>query len=256
MTLRRKLVLVGLTAVMAISAVSVALAQGRGGPKSPRDPIPARVQDGPRLGVTLQAGSLTVTEVLEGSPAAAAGLQVGDTIVAVNGSGVSSAPAVVRALAQASRANNGAETPVTVTVIRDGSSVDLTATLPAFDFSTRFPRMAGIMGMLLQPKAAGDGYNLVIPFTLSEGAALTDDAAAALSALGWTVEPVEGEDGVYQLLIPAETVRSGLAAGMDFDFNFDAMPGLNGLRGLRGLRGQQVTPPTPEAPAAEATPQA
>ncbi len=72
------------------------------------------------LGVPTGA-SRTVDEVTVGSPAAAMGIQAGDEIVAVNGTKGESAD-----LAEAIRDSGGE--PVTVTVTRDGSQVDLEGT--------------------------------------------------------------------------------------------------------------------------------
>ena len=86
------------------------------------------------LGVSLADGTGTadgttrqgaeVKSVSEGSPAAKAGLQVGDVIVAIDGAAVTGAESLtgfVRALP--------ADTEVTLTVVRDGKALDVKATL-------------------------------------------------------------------------------------------------------------------------------
>ena len=86
------------------------------------------------LGVSLADGTGTVDgttrqgaevkAVTEGSPAEKAGLQVGDVIVAIDGEAVTGAESLtgfVRALP--------ADTEVTLTVVRDGKALDVTATL-------------------------------------------------------------------------------------------------------------------------------
>ncbi len=88
------------------------------------------------LGVTPKDGSASdgsatragaeVTSVGDGTPAAAAGLKVGDVIVAVNGQRVESADALVGHVREK---NTGDD--VTLTVLRDGKSLEIKATLAA-----------------------------------------------------------------------------------------------------------------------------
>lgn len=188
-----------------------------------------------RLGAVLEADSLTVSEVLEDSPAAAAGLQVGDTITAINGAAVTTREEIAEALTAAhTSAEEGAEEiTVTVTVSRGEESVELTAILPVRPailerLPDGFPGLGrGMRGMFLQPREDGSGFDVVIPFTLSEGTELTAEAQAAIEGLGWTIQAKEGEEGVYELIIPAESVRGGL--------NLDALEGIEGLEGLESL---------------------
>jgi hypothetical protein len=74
-----------------------------------------------RLGVTLDDGA-KVAGVLEGSPAAQAGLKAGDVLVKVNSKAVDSTKA---ALAAAAEIRPGAKIPLTVR--RDGGTLELTA---------------------------------------------------------------------------------------------------------------------------------
>jgi PDZ domain/Aspartyl protease len=74
-----------------------------------------------RLGVTLDAAA-KVASVLEGSPAAQAGLKAGDVLVKVNSKAVDSTKA---ALAAAAEIRPGAKIPLTVR--RDGRTLELTA---------------------------------------------------------------------------------------------------------------------------------
>jgi putative serine protease PepD len=88
------------------------------------------------LGVTPQDGTASdgsatragaeVTSVGDGTPAAKAGLEVGDVIVAVNGERVESADALVGHIREK---NTGDD--VTLTVLRDGKSLEIKATLAA-----------------------------------------------------------------------------------------------------------------------------
>lgn len=206
--------------------LSVTLGERLGGL---RDGLKARGQA--RLGAVLEDGTLTVTEVLADSPAATAGMLVGDTISAINGTTVTTREEVMVALMAAHVAAadaEGEEFSVSVTVTRDGASVDLTATLPTRPMRPNgMPGMGmgrGMRGMFVQPREDGTGFDMVIPFTLAEGTTLTADAQAAITGLGWTVQPKDGEDGVYELIIPAESVRDGL--------NLDAMEGMEGMGGM------------------------
>lgn len=192
------------------------------------DPTPMRdlmrLRGQARMGAVLEADSLTVKEVLADSPAEAAGLQAGDTITAINGTAVTTRAEVAEALAAAHEAAEGAETPVTVTVSRGEESVDLTVTLPERlpDFGGMGRGMGRGGGVFMQPREDGSGFDAVIPFTLAEGVTLTDEAKAALESLGWTVQAVEGEEGVYQLIIPAENLRGGLRGLRGMEGMFDA----------------------------------
>ncbi len=88
------------------------------------------------LGVTPQDGSASdgsatragaeVTSVGEGTPAAAAGLEVGDVIIAVNGKPVESADSLVGHVREKTTGDQ-----VTLTVLRDGKSIEVKATLAA-----------------------------------------------------------------------------------------------------------------------------
>jgi len=88
------------------------------------------------LGVTPQDGTASdgsatragaeVTSVGDGTPAAKAGLEVGDVIVAVNGERVESADALVGHVREKSTGDE-----VTLTVLRDGKSIEIKATLAA-----------------------------------------------------------------------------------------------------------------------------
>ena len=88
------------------------------------------------LGVTPQDGSASdgsatragaeVTSVGDGTPAAKAGLKVGDVIVGVNGDPVDSADSLIGHVREKSK-----DDEVTLTVLRDGKSLEIKATLAA-----------------------------------------------------------------------------------------------------------------------------
>ncbi len=93
------------------------------------------------LGVTPQDGSASdgsatragaeVTSVGDGTPAAKAGLKVGDVIVAVNGAPVDSADSLIGHVREKSAGDE-----VTLTVLRDGKSLQVKASLAAKPTST------------------------------------------------------------------------------------------------------------------------
>jgi len=88
------------------------------------------------LGVTPQDGSASdgsatragaeVTSVGDGTPAAAAGLEAGDVIIAVDGKPVDSADSLVGHVREKTTGDR-----VTLTVLRDGKSIQVKATLAA-----------------------------------------------------------------------------------------------------------------------------
>lgn len=80
----------------------------------------------PMLGITLEESDAgpRITEVLEGSPAAEIGLQVGDTIKTVNGTSVTTVEEAVNAVR-----DHNASTEITLTVERDGETLEFSAVL-------------------------------------------------------------------------------------------------------------------------------
>ncbi len=80
------------------------------------------------LGAML-SGALVV-DVASGSPADAAGLEPGDVIVAVNGTRVESVADLVALLEEAGIGDPGRSVAVTLTVERDGSTLNLTVVKP------------------------------------------------------------------------------------------------------------------------------
>ncbi len=133
-------VLMGVAAVLlSIAAVGVIVGQLRGGGSGEPDTAATFSQEigptmrapGPQLGarldqtylgvrVEVQPSGLLVQSVVANSPAADAGVQVGDVITAVNGAKVDSADALRQELDTI-----GAGAQYTLTVTRDGKSQDL-----------------------------------------------------------------------------------------------------------------------------------
>jgi putative serine protease PepD len=88
-------------------------------------------QDGTAKDGTATRAGAEITSVGDGTPAAKAGLKVGDVIVAVNGERVESADALVGHIREKSTGDQ-----VTLTVLRDGKSLQVSATLAAKPTST------------------------------------------------------------------------------------------------------------------------
>jgi|GEM_PF-5327474 len=82
--------------------------------------------DGGWLGISISdtEDGVTIGDVLEDSPAAAAELQAGDIITAVDDEAIEDAAALVEAISSLDP-----ETEVTLSVTRDGEEIDITATL-------------------------------------------------------------------------------------------------------------------------------
>ena len=177
----------------------------------------------PRLGISIgdSETGVVVNEVAEGSPAQAAGLQVGDIVTAINGEAVATPEEAAGAVAQAIATAVAGEFDVTVSVTRGEESLELVATLvkpetpaipdmPGFGGPGRNGRGFGGMGMggfNLVPREGEEGaFDLVVPFRPADPAAVTDDVTAALADLGIRIVPREGEDGLFDLYVPAETL--------------------------------------------------
>jgi S1-C subfamily serine protease len=93
-------------------------------------------------GLTVTEGAL-VEDVLEDSPAAEAGLEVGDVITAVNGEAVNAATTLRERI---SLYDGGDE--VTLSVLRGGETLDISVTLGDFPgMGGMFPFMEGMPGM-------------------------------------------------------------------------------------------------------------
>jgi putative serine protease PepD len=83
-------------------------------------------QDGTAQDGTATRAGAEITSVGDGTPAAQAGLKVGDVIIAVNGERVESADSLVGHVREKSTGDQ-----VTLTVLRDGKSIEIKATLAA-----------------------------------------------------------------------------------------------------------------------------
>ncbi len=118
--------------VMAWSMVSAQQASSTAEPSSTEvataqaTPQPMPAQAKPFLGVSLQdnANGVTIAEVVDGSGAATAGLQVGDVITAINGTTVSTAAEVAKLVASMKVGDT-----VTIAYTRGTDKLTATATL-------------------------------------------------------------------------------------------------------------------------------
>lgn len=182
----------------------------------------------PILGVNLTNGDggALVTEVLPDSAAEAAGLQVDDVIVAIDGEETTDARAVIQAVRNLWAQAEVGTFDIPVTVKRGDETLELTATVEKTE-DMPFPNLDDLMpmlpdmfdrrgfglGMLIVPNEAGDGFEYRIPFTPADPAAVTPEAIAALEALGIRLVEREDEPGVYDLYVPADSAQFD---GFDF----------------------------------------
>jgi S1-C subfamily serine protease len=130
------------------------------------------------LGVSLQAadGGVSIAAVSEGSPAATAGLQVGDVINAVNGKAVAEPADVAAAIRNLAIGDS-----VTLSITRDGETQDVTATL-----GSMMSQMHSMLGDIIMYD--GESWRVI---SLSEDNPL---AAAGVQA-GDVITAIDG--GVY-----------------------------------------------------------
>ncbi|MBC8170739.1 MAG: PDZ domain-containing protein [Anaerolineae bacterium] len=147
------------TRAEASQEVSVTLGEttGRQGGRRSGGMMPEIFANQPFLGVRLedQDGALTVAEVVADSPAATAGLQVGDVITQLNGEPVTDAESFV---AGVQALEVGAEVALTIT--RDGTESEVTATLGEAaleDFFQMMPGHGGRGGRDGRGNGRGDG---------------------------------------------------------------------------------------------------
>ena len=92
----------------------------------------------PLLGLTADLGAPVIDQVIEGKPAARAGLKAGDRIVAIDGVPVSS-PAEA-----ANRTNAKPAAPLTFRIARDGNEFDASLTTEAVEQAGRRVGIAGV----------------------------------------------------------------------------------------------------------------
>jgi hypothetical protein len=234
-----------------------------------REPIrELRFENRPQLGVALESteddSGASVAEVVEGSPAEAAGLQVGDVITAINGVEVltprEAAEAVREAIQAAGAVDEPAETfTLTVSVLRDSEPVELSAeiTLPT-GLGLGLDGLPGLRGMMLipqmvTPREDGSGFDMTLSLSLADPSVVTEDVINSLALLGISITPRDGEEGIYDLVIPSEALADQgalemLGRGMNFDFDFGGrggqfqMPGRGGQFQMPGRGGQFQMP--------------
>ncbi|PJF20942.1 MAG: hypothetical protein CUN56_13615 [Phototrophicales bacterium] len=148
---------------------------------------------------------LVVDEVIEGSPAQAAGLQVGDILVAINDEDITTPESLITALLA-----NIQEGQVTLTVERDGETLEITVELaPMMRFAGRMPRdFMPPFGEGDHNMPFGDGFEFRMPQQrivlgvgyeiVDEGALITDvlpdsPAEAAGLMVGDIIQAVDGD---------------------------------------------------------------
>lgn len=183
----------------------------------------------PLLGIGIEdsEAGVVVTSVAEGSPAETAGIAVDDVLTAINGTAVATAQDAARAVAEAGSAAEVGEFTMTVSVTRAGEPLELTATLVKAELpQLEIPSLPGLggrgerggmggfglgmNGLQIVPREGEDGaFDVVIPFTPADPAAVTQDVIDSLASIGITLAPREGEEGVFDLVIPAEAMGNG-----------------------------------------------
>jgi S1-C subfamily serine protease len=216
------------------------------------------------LGISIETtdAGVVVTEVIPGSPAAAAGIQVGDVIAAVNGTAVEDARSLSELIAALDVGTTAA-----LEVTREGESLALEATLGALrGFGGMFddfpPGMFRDMmpDMMFQFDMDGtrigygaDGWTiLALPETaplyeagLREGDVITavDGQALDPMQLGDYLATLEADevtltltrDGETQdLTVAAAALETGLPFGGGFRFEF-GVPGRRGMPEMHGM---------------------
>jgi M6 family metalloprotease-like protein len=110
------------------------------------------------LGVLVEPaknGAVTVAEVADASPAAKAGVQVGDVVRQVDGRAVQS-PEVFRSLLQT---KSGGE-KVILNIVRNGKAQEVTATLTATSRVMQLGQKRAAMGVTVEEPKDGDGVAL------------------------------------------------------------------------------------------------
>lgn len=201
--------------------------------------------------------AIVVSEVMPGTPAASAGLKVGDVVTAIAGQPVQRADQI-RTL---TNANLGKPTSVQVT--RGGHTVDLTLTP-----RTTWPADQGPMGIaILEQVVKEQPVSFPLPSAIVHGASQTLQTLALTVAVPFLVvrglipadlaRPV-GPVGIYQITAQAakETITTGwwypilqdagiISAGLAL-VNVLPIPGLDGGRILfvliEAVRGRRISP--------------
>lgn len=185
--------------------------------------------DRPMLGVTLEESDAgpRITEVLEGSPAAEIGLQVGDIIKTVNGVTVATVEEAVNAVR-----NHNTSTELTATVERDGETLEFSAVLRGMMRAFgRVPEGMHRFGMssdgLFRSMVEGASFDYIADEEAWEVTEIEETSALyeAGLRLGDKITALEGQKptlGAFQM-------------GRDFRFGSDETVTLTVLRGEETL---------------------
>jgi serine protease Do len=163
------------------------------------------------LGLSNVRGAL-VSDVLRGGPGAAAGLQRGDVITALNGAAVTDGNVLRNRIAEL-----GPGASVTMTVLRDGKEQTMTAKLTALEASADEPQSgdspqpSGRFGLSVEPLTAERARELQVRAT--SGVLVADVVAGSRAAnaglrAGDVIEQVDRKP-----VTSGEELRSALSAG-------------------------------------------
>lgn len=155
-------------------------------------------------GVPVQVPNATIADVLAKSPAAAAGLQPGDTIVAIDGTRTSDPQTIGEHIRAA------ADRPVALVVRRDGTEVTLTPQRPRKDGS-RY-----VLGLTFDATEGTERYGLGEATRLSLGAT-KDVTVGTISGIGdlFQAKGTENLTTPVGIVVESEkTVRQGSFPGI------------------------------------------
>jgi hypothetical protein len=94
---------------------------------------------------------------------------------------------------------------------------------------------------------------MTLSLSLADPSVVTEDVINSLALLGISITPRDGEEGIYDLVIPSEALADQgalemLGRGMNFDFDFGGrggqfqMPGRGGQFQMPGRGGQFQMP--------------
>ena len=122
-------------------------------------PVTAEIAES--LGLASAKGAI-VADVTEGSPALAAGLKVGDTILKVDGKDIADARDLAKRVARIKP-----ETPVPVTIVRNGKTMDVAVTIGTMPENQRMASAGGdagrgLEGLGIQVAPAEDGAGVKV----------------------------------------------------------------------------------------------
>ncbi len=251
----RKVMVVGsvLVVVLSLMITGTILAQGNGGHGG------GRGGDGAWLGVRYEVtdGQVVVSEVMDGSPAADAGLLAGDVIVSVDGEAVDSG----QALADLIRAHQSGDV-ISIVVTRDGSEETVEVTLstmagrgPDDITADTDPLVAAERMLRVSLEAVDEGYQVVDDgrmrpdATLAAGDIITAVNGTAVAEVDWTtmLGELDGQNATLTLTVLRDGEETEVTleqfGGMRGRDQFGGMGNPGGMMGQGGSGAQTGVAP-------------